>query len=80
MYGAVLSGVIGNIVPCDMDLISAYTKRLVPGGLLIVKTECENEENTVKRLKMCGVLDVAASGTPGIVVGRTPSYKVEYYK
>jgi len=78
LYDVVLSGVIGNSVPCDLDIFSVYIKLLTSGGILIVKTENGTEDNAVKRLKMCGFLNVIASNTPGIVVGYTPSYKVGY--
>ncbi|XP_025414781.1 anamorsin homolog [Sipha flava] len=76
-YGAILSGVIGNSVPCDLDLFSTYTKLLTAGGLLIVQTEPGTEDKLVKQLKLCGFLNVIAStATPGIVVGCTALYEV----
>lgn len=79
-----MSGVIGNGVPCDLDLFSAYTKLLRAkcsggGAALIVKTDeasDASEKTIVKRLKMCGFVNVAPGATSGTVVGYTPAYKV----
>jgi len=49
---------------------------IVPGGVLIVKTETGGEEKVAKLLKMCGLLDVVVDVTPGIVVGRMALYQV----
>lgn len=78
LYDAILSGVIGDYVPCNLDLFSAYTELLISGGTLIVKTEHNTEEKLYKSLKMCGFLNVAANKTSGIVIGNTPTYKVDY--
>lgn len=78
MYDAILSGVIGDNVPCNLDLFSAYTELLISGGTLIVKTENNNEEKLFKSMKMCGFLNVTANKISGIVVGNTPTYKVDY--
>lgn len=75
-YDAVVLGVVGDIVKCDLDLISVCTRRIVAGGALIVKTESGDEERLAKLLKICGFLDVVSSVMPGIVVGRTASYQV----
>lgn len=78
LYDAILSGVIGNYVPCNLDLFSAYTELLISGGTLVVKTEHNSEEKLSKSLKMCGFLNVTANKVLGIVVGNTPTYKVNY--
>lgn len=83
-YDAIVSGVIGNGVPCDLDLFSAYTKLLRAkggGAALIVKTDeasDASEKTIVKRLKMCGFVNVAPGASSGTVVGYTPAYEVQY--
>lgn len=76
LYDAILSGVIGNSVPCDLDIFSTYTQLLTSGGRLIVKTESGSEEKLEKQLKICGFLNVI-SKTPGIVIGNKHSYIVK---
>jgi len=58
-------------------LLTTYTTLLAAGGTLVVKTEVGTEDTLVKRLKMCGFLNVAKSeSVPGVVVGNMPTYKV----
>lgn len=78
MYDAIVSGAVGDIVPCDIHLLSVYAKLLVPCGVLIVKTQSDNQEKLAKLLKLCGFLDVViGDSTPtAIVIGRMATYKV----
>ncbi|VVC28739.1 Anamorsin [Cinara cedri] len=75
LYNAILSGVIGSEVSCELDLLSTYTQLLIPGGRLIVKTTADNEGQWIKRLKMCG-FQIDTPAMEGIIIGSTPSYKV----
>lgn len=77
-YDAIVSGAAGDIVPCDVHLLSVYAKMLVPGGTLIVKTRSDDREKLAKLLKLCGFLDVVVGdGSPAAtVVGRMAAYKV----
>lgn len=75
-YDAILSGVIGNSIMCDLDIFSTYTQLLKSGGQLIVKTEPESEEKFKKHLKICGLINVT-NKTSGIVIGNKHSYQVK---
>lgn len=78
LYNAILSGFGANDnMSCDVILLTTYTTLLAAGGTLVVKTEVGTEDTLVKRLKMCGFLNVAKSeSVPGVVVGNMPTYKV----
>lgn len=75
-YDAIFVGVVGIGVPYNLDLFSTYTTLLTPGGVLVVKTETSAEDELVKLMKTCGLLNVTMSDVRGIVFGHTPSYKV----
>lgn len=78
-FDAILSGVIGNEVPCELDLLSLYVRLLKPDGRLMVKCAPGNEGPVIKRLKMCGFLNITANSAPeteGVITGFTPTYKV----
>ncbi|CAH1716993.1 anamorsin homolog isoform X1 [Aphis gossypii] len=61
----------------DLSLIPTYTSLLIGGGMLIAKTIVGIEDMLVKRMKLCGFLNVAMSKSiPGIVTGNMPTYKV----
>ena len=79
LYSAILSGFgADDNVSCDLILLPTYTKLLTAGGTLIAKTEVGTEDALVKRMKLCGFLNVAKSeSVPGVVVGNMPTYKVD---
>ncbi|CAI6369489.1 unnamed protein product [Macrosiphum euphorbiae] len=78
LYSAILSGFgSDDIVSCDFILLPTYTKLLTAGGTLIAKTELGTEDALMKRMKLCGFLNVVKSeSVPGVVVGNMPTYKV----
>lgn len=81
-YDAILSGVIGSEVPCELDLLSLYVRLLKPDGRLMVKCAPGNEVPCIKLLKMCGFLNITASSAPeteGVITGFTPTYKVRRF-
>jgi len=62
----------------DLSLIPTYTSLLIGGGMLIAKTIVGIEDMLVKRMKLCGFLNVTMSKSiPGIVTGNMPTYKVD---
>lgn len=79
LYSAILSGFgSDDIVSCDFILLPTYTKLLAAGGTLIAKTELGTEDALMKRMKLCGFLNVVKSeSVPGVVVGNMPTYKVD---
>lgn len=78
LYDAILSGfgVDGHVL-CDLNILSTYVGLLTAGATLMVKTVVGAEDTLVKRMKLCGLLNVAMSeSVPGIIVGIMPTYKV----
>lgn len=78
LYNIILSGFgADDNVSCDLDLLSTYTTLLTSGGTLIAKTEIGTEDALVKRMKLCGFLNVTSNkSVSGVVVGNLPTYKV----
>jgi len=78
LYNAILSGFgVDDNIPADLSVIPIYTSLLVAGGTLIEKTVIGTEEQLMKRMKLCGFLNVAVyKSIPGMVIGNMPAYKV----
>ncbi|XP_025197772.1 anamorsin homolog isoform X2 [Melanaphis sacchari] len=78
LYNAILLGFgVDDNSLSDLSLIPKYTSLLVAGGILMAKTIIGTEDTLVKRMKLCGFLNVAVNKSiPGMVIGNMPTYKV----